>query len=528
MSRKRLSLKASQRGKQLIQEARTKKNDQARKDRIKEKGWIEPGWDMEAIFLKEASKILEPHRDWDNFGPYAVGLATWRRFKEAKCQITAENFIAFCQVLDLNWEEIKENETDTNRDLSEAPSLAKFYGRTQELDQLQQQIIAQNCRLVTVYGMGGVGKSALVRHLVERNEIAKRYDFVIWLPLQSAPPFSEILIKLVQFLSRGEQETGNIDQIMQYLHRQRCLIVLDGWEEIIGNHSEDYTNYNLFVERVAKESHKSCLLLLSRRRPKNIERLEGQFVYSKRLGGLSYEDGQEFLRTEGLSGTDSEIEELSRRYNNPWILKRIIGSVNSSFGGDISNFMMLSIFVDEVTTDFLDRQFQALSQAEINLIYWVAIRRNTALWNQLLQDSRQLLTDSHLLQTLNDLISRHSLLDINKEEIPVIYILDPVILKYSTKRFIFKTCEQIKQVFTSGVINGFELFITHNFITEYPKDEELNQEQMRRFVKPIQQTLLAQFRSQQHVETQLNKVISLLEAQGYTSKNISHLLSAFE
>jgi hypothetical protein len=524
-----MSYQSSKRGKQLIREARIRKIGEARRD-----GIIKPGWDVEEIFLKEASKILEPHINWDNAETYAVSLSTWRRFKEGK-RIKCTNFQVFCQVLNLNWEEIKENEADTNKDLSEAPPLAHFYGRIQELAQLQQHIITQNCRLVTVYGMGGVGKSALVRHLVERNEIANRYDFILWLPLQSAPPFSETLMKLVQCLSRCEQETGNceqetgnIEQIMQHLHRQRCLIVLDGWEEIIDNHSEDYTNYNLFVERVAQESHKSCLLLLSRRRPKNIERLEGQFVYSKRLGGLSYEDAQEFLKAEGLSGTDSEIEELIRRYNNPWILKRIIGSVNSVFGGDISNFMMLSIFVDEVTTDFLDRQFQALSQAEINLIYWVAIRRNTASWNQLLQDSRQLLTDSYLLQTLNDLINRHSLLDKNIEEIPVVYILDPVILKYSTKRFIFKTCEQIKQVFTTGVINGSELFITHNFITEYPKDEELNQEQIRRIVKPIQQALLAKFCSQQHLETELNKVISLLESQGYTSKNISHLLSACE
>jgi predicted nucleic-acid-binding protein len=519
MPRKRLSLKASERGKKLIKEARIQKITQLRE---KFKPLILKAWDAEAILLKEASKVLQPDGNWDD-GLYAVSQSTWRRFREGKC-IDATNFQAFCEMLGLNWEDIKENEADANRDLSEAPPLGKFYGRSQELNKLEEQIITQGYRLVTVYGMGGVGKTALVRHLVEKEKVAKKYDYLIWISLQSAPLFSEILMKLVQFLSRGEQETGNIDQVMDYL-RQRCLIVLDGWEEIVDHYGEDDTQYNSFIERVAKESHRSCLLLLSRRKPKNIERLEGQFVYSKRLGGLSYEDAQEFLVAEGLSGADSDIEELSRRYNNPWVLKRIVASVNSVFDGDISNFMKISVFVDEVTTDFLERQFQRLSSAEINLIYWVAIRRNTASWDQLVEDSQQLLSYDNLFQTSNDLIAKHSLLDKNIEETPVIYILDPVILKYSTKRFIFQTCEQLKQVFTTGTIQGNELFITHNFITKYPEDEELNQEQMRRIVKPIQQMLLMNFPNRQNLETQLQQVIAVLEQQKYPSKNISYLLA---
>jgi hypothetical protein len=141
------------------------------------------------------------------------------------------------------------------------------------------------------------------------------------------------------------------------------------------------------------------------------------------------------------------------------------------------------------------------------------------------EDSQQLISYDNLFEISNDLIAKHSLLDKNIEETPVIYILDPVILKYSTKRFIFQTCEQLKQVFTTGTIQGNELFITHNFITKYPEDEELNQEQMRRIVKPIQQMLLMNFPNRQNLETQLQQVIAVLEQQKYPSKNISYLLA---
>ncbi|MCC5663803.1 ATP-binding protein [Nostoc sp. CHAB 5784] len=520
---KRFTLKASQQGKKLIKEAWK---------RLSMIHGRSPS-DMNEIVLRETSRILQPDKNWDNVSEdhYAVASATLKRFREAKVRITASTFNTFCQVLDLNWEDVAENEADANRDLSEAPPPINFYGRTQELAELQQWLLQKDCRLVLVHGMGGIGKSALVRHLVDK--IADKYNRIIWLSLESAPPFKKILNRLVQFLSKGEQEEGDISQIMQYLHNQKSLIVLDAWEEIMDNHSDDYTKYNVFLDRVAKESHKSSLLLLSRRKPDNIAILEGKFVCSKKPLALTKKDVKEFLSAEGLFGTDIELEKFSERYNNPWILKRIIQSISNVFNGDISPFINngeVTTVIDELTTGFLNQQFKRLSQAEINLIYWVGIRRNTALWNQLVQDSKQFITYQQLFETVNNLIERHCLISKNTEEISLIYILEPVILKYSNERFIAENYAQINQIFINGIINGCELFITHGFITGYPKDEELNQEQMRRIVKPIEKMLSANFRSQQQLENQLKKVLSLLEekglSQGYASQNISHLISA--
>ncbi|MEH2159243.1 NB-ARC domain-containing protein [Nostoc sp.] len=313
----RFSLKASKRGKQLIKEA-------WKKLIVIHGTTIASASDMNEIFLREASKILQPDKNWDNVSEdyCAISEATLKRFREAKERITGSTFKIFCQVLNLNWEDVAENEADTNRDLSEAPSPINFYGRIQELAELQQWLSQKDCRLALIHGMGGIGKSTLARHLADR--VADKYERLIWLSLESAPPFQKILIKLVQFLSKGEQEEGDIYQLMQYLHYQKCLIVLDAWEEIMDSHSADYTIYNVFVERVAKESHKSCLLLLSRRKPDNIAILEGKFVLSKKLLPLIKKDVKEFLSAEGLFGTDIELDKFSERYNNPWILKRII------------------------------------------------------------------------------------------------------------------------------------------------------------------------------------------------------------
>jgi hypothetical protein len=521
----RFSLKASQQGKKLIKEAWNKK--------LKPQGMmIRNASDMNEIYLREASKILEPDKNWDNASEdhCSISSATLKRFREATQPIKGDTFKAFCQVLGLNWEDVAENEVDANRDLSEAPPPINFYGRTQELNELQQSLFEKGSRLILVHGMGGIGKSALVRNLIDI--VADKYNYVIWLSLESIPPFQIILNRLVQFLSKGEQEEGDIFQLMQYLHHQRCLIVLDGWEEIMDNQSEDYAKYDLFIERVAKESHKSCLLLLSRRKPDNITILEGGFVCAKKLLPFNQEDVKEFLRAEGLFGTEVELKRFSERYNNPWILKRIVQSIHNVFNGDISPFINndeVTTVIDELTTNFLNQQFKKLSQGEINLIYCVGIRRNTALWNQLVQDSQGLLTYQQLFETVNSLIIRHSLMSKNTEDISVVYILEPIILKYSNERFVAENYTQINQIFTDGIINGSELFITHAFITEDSEDEELNQEQMRRIVKPIKKMLLANFRTPQQLENQLKKVFSLLEdkglSQGHAYQNISRLIS---
>jgi AAA+ ATPase superfamily predicted ATPase len=429
---------------------------------------------------------------------------------------------------------IKNHEADFKSDLSEAPANIDFYGRTQQLAELEKWLIKERCRLVLVYGMGGIGKSALARKLVDK--ITDHYDCLIWFNLESNSSFQYIVERLIKFLSKGEKQEADISQIMQYLHNQRCLIVLDAWEEITEDDSEDYTSYKEFIERFAKESHKSSLLLLSREKSKDIailnEVLKGKPVRLQRLGALSNEEAKEILIAKGLSGTDKELEEFSRRYSNPWILREIADNVRAVFHDSISPFMDISIFVNDEITNFLDIQFQKLTKAEINIIYWVALRRNSALWNQLVEDSHQVLSYNQLFQVLNDLIEKRSLLAKNIEYIPILYILDPVILKYTTNRFVQESSKEIIQLVESKSIQGSELLITHSFITENPKDEDevLNNEQIRRIVKPIQRILLAEYNQQ--FKSKLEEVQPLLQdkksSQGYASQNISYLMSDYE
>ena len=68
----------------------------------------------------------------------------------------------------------------------EAVDVPSFYGRETELATLEQWVMQEHCRVVSVLGMGGIGKSALVVSLM--HQVAQRFEVVIWRSLRDAPP----------------------------------------------------------------------------------------------------------------------------------------------------------------------------------------------------------------------------------------------------------------------------------------------------------------------------------------------------
>ena len=88
------STKASLEGLSLIKQAIAQKGWRVRDDR----------------WLVAASYLLEPEGDWQLDGPYAYGcsLQTWERFLQGVA-VRDRSFIAFCQVLNLEHNQIAES-----------------------------------------------------------------------------------------------------------------------------------------------------------------------------------------------------------------------------------------------------------------------------------------------------------------------------------------------------------------------------------------------------------------------------------
>ncbi len=84
------------------------------------------------------------------------------------------------------------------QDWGEAFDVSVFYGRTEELDTLEQWIVRDRCRLVALLGMGGIGKTSLSIKLAQK--IQAQFDYVIWRSLTNAPLLKDILADMIKFL----------------------------------------------------------------------------------------------------------------------------------------------------------------------------------------------------------------------------------------------------------------------------------------------------------------------------------------
>ncbi|MGA9379634.1 MAG: NB-ARC domain-containing protein, partial [Phormidium sp.] len=195
-----------------------------------------------------------------------------------------------------------------------APDVSVFYGRQAELATLKKWIIDNNCRLVAILGMGGIGKTALSAKLAQ--EIQHQFEYLIWQSLRKPRSLKELIAELIKFLSgQSKPDLSNdedelISQLLQYLKTHRCLIILDSLEcilknqEFAGFYRKDYQSYSKFFQRLGAEPHESCLLIASRDKTREIALLSGETgtVRDLALEGLKPEAAKQILQQKGLSG----------------------------------------------------------------------------------------------------------------------------------------------------------------------------------------------------------------------------------
>jgi tetratricopeptide (TPR) repeat protein len=125
----------------------------------------------------EASKVLEPERDWEGEGIYAEGVSegTWKAFlyNQRKDGINTNVFKAYCAVLNLLWQEVVEPTIDQQEEVRTLESIPsniprsglspeQFFGRNRALEDLHQYLQqGRQVAITAVAGMGGVGKTEL-------------------------------------------------------------------------------------------------------------------------------------------------------------------------------------------------------------------------------------------------------------------------------------------------------------------------------------------------------------------------------
>lgn len=116
------------------------------------------------------------------------------------------------------------------QDWGEAIDVSRFYGRQGELQTLETWILEDCCRAIGIFGLGGIGKTALSVKLAQ--QLQSQFDYVIWRSLQQAPDLSTLLREILPILAGSIETEASINALMKQLRSKRCLLVLDNVESM--------------------------------------------------------------------------------------------------------------------------------------------------------------------------------------------------------------------------------------------------------------------------------------------------------
>ena len=441
----------------------------------------------------------------------------------------------------------------TKQDWRDAPAVNFFFGRDQELNTLEKWIIEDNCRLVAIVGMGGIGKTDLSLSLnfcdggigktdlslTLAKKIQNKFEYIIWKSLKFAPPVEDILEVLLEPLSNQkrfqlpDKFEDKISLLVESLQAKRCLLILDNAESILkggnraGQYREGYEGYGELFRQVGQRYHQSCLLITSRETPKEISQLEGAKLPVRffPLSGLEESAAREIFNIIGsFSGSEEEWQRIIKFYDgNPLALEIVAKYIYHQLAGNLSNFIeeRTPIFGD--LQELLDWHFDRFSSYEKELMYWLAINQEPVSNLELKEDILSNKSKKNLPNTLQSLEQR---LPIKKSDTDARITLQPVLIEYMIDRLVDEIVNEIK-TFGETRVEKNSLLNSHALLKAQALDY-IRETQKRLIVKPIIDKL--EDESEVCIDAQFKKILAELPRKtrkpqpSYISGNILNLL----
>lgn len=295
---------------------------------------------------------------------------------------------------------------EKRHDFTEAPEIIPVDNRSPEITRLKHWILQDTIRIVNLFGLPGMGKTAVARELVE--EIKDNFDYILWRNCTHTLNRHSLETHLVQFLSaNGEIQ---LPSLIDSLRSHSCLIILDELQELFadgelaGTYLPECQDYGKFWEQIARSPHNSCFLLLSWETPTEIASLEreNRHCRSLELRGLG-EAAVEILASKGLTDRDKWGELIHIYGGNPSWLNIIASTIQDLFDGSVDRFLSYpSLFLGDLESK-LQGYYQRLSDSEKLVIRWLANQEASDIF----QNPAELaLSDAEFLKAVQSLKKR--------------------------------------------------------------------------------------------------------------------------
>jgi len=267
-----------------------------------------------------------------------------------------------------------------------------FAGRKEEIDQIHNALLNPVPSIITVIGMGGVGKTTLLhRALEEQHRI--EYTKGFWCTAyRGGFNFDMFLDELLSYLSNGEFDKqtmpdlqARIEESLRFLQKMPILLVIDGIEKWLTGWNADIldpqvvqtvkgrTGYHRglddFLKAISSLSNGTHFIITSRALPSAMDDLSVRIIpvrseeeFDLGLEGLEPDASVELLTQLGVKGSEEKLREVANAYaNHPLALRILAGIVKKKYGGQLDQLEIVEIM------DPQRRLYQLFEEARQNL-----------------------------------------------------------------------------------------------------------------------------------------------------------------
>jgi predicted ATPase len=228
----------------------------------------------------------------------------------------------------------------------------ELFGRSRELEMLDESWADPNTYITCLIAWGGVGKTALMNHWLrtmgeDRYRGAERvyaWSFYRQGTTERVVSADEFIASALAWFDDPDPTEGSAwekgERLARLVRSSRTLLLLDGLEPL--QHPpgrQDGLLKDPALQALLRDlaSANTGLCVISTRLPiTDLEDFEGSTVKRIELEHLSPDAGAELLRSQGVKGSDFELEEASEEFEGHCLALTLLGSyLSEAYKGDI-------------------------------------------------------------------------------------------------------------------------------------------------------------------------------------------------